>query len=193
MKRTEPETNKACSVARCVNPVQAKGLCSTHYQRMRKGVPLDAPMRKSRGRNATTCIVRGCGNVQWARGLCPMHYWRWRTRGDAGIPDSEKTGRITMRNGYVLVFVGRDHPSATPGSKGYALEHRLVVERVIGRQLERHESVHHKNGIRDDNRPTNLELWASLPQPGGQRVADLVAFVVKHYPKEVRAALRAAK
>ncbi len=45
----------------------------------------------------------------------------------------------------------------------------------IGRKLYKHENVHHINGIRDDNRIENLELW-STKQPYGQRVEDKIAF-----------------
>jgi hypothetical protein len=67
-----------------------------------------------------------------------------------------------------------DHPRARPRSP-YVFEHILVMEQMLDRLLHADESVHHRNGVRDDNRPENLELWVR-PQPTGIRVSDAVAW-----------------
>ena len=84
-----------------------------------------------------------------------------------------KGGKTVHRKGYVLVRKP-DHPRAHANS-GYVFEHILVVEELIGRYLIEGENVHHLNGIKDDNRPGNLELWTK-PQPSGIRVEDAVAW-----------------
>jgi len=82
-----------------------------------------------------------------------------------------KGGRTKHHAGYVMVRVP-EHPRS-PNNGGYVFEHILVMEDVLGRFLRPEESVHHLNGVRDDNRPENLELWIR-PQPSGIRATDAV-------------------
>ena len=81
-------------------------------------------------------------------------------------------GRSRHKAGYVVVRVP-DHPRA--GRHPYVFEHVLVAEQMLGRYLVKGETVHHRNGVRDDNRPENLELW-TRPQPSGIRVSDALAW-----------------
>lgn len=68
-------------------------------------------------------------------------------------------GSKRMNNtGYVLVRVQLDHPQASPKSNGWVLEHRLVMADLMGRPLRPHETVHHIDGNRTNNDPSNLQL-----------------------------------
>jgi hypothetical protein len=70
-----------------------------------------------------------------------------------------KGGRSIASNGYVLIRVGTDHHLADV--RGYAYEHRLVAEQVVGRRLRPGEVIHHVNHVKTDNRPENIRVEPS--------------------------------
>lgn len=91
-------------------------------------------------------------------------------------PDSPtwKGGRYVDSNGCVHLY----RPEMPGGCKQkYVAEHLVVMSRSLGRPLLPEETVHHKNGIKSDNRICNLELWASNHTPG-QRVSDLIEYAI---------------
>lgn len=87
-----------------------------------------------------------------------------------------KSGKSKNVQGYMVLSGQYDHPNAS--ARGLVLEHVKVMSEMIGRPLVAGENVHHKNGVRDDNRPENLELW-NKSQPAGQRPTDKVAWAVE--------------
>ncbi len=80
-------------------------------------------------------------------------------------------GHSCTTRGYIVVSK-KGHPNARNG-KGSIYQHTLIMSEHLKRPLRKGESVHHKNGIRNDNRIENLELW-SKSQPSGQRVEDKI-------------------
>lgn len=83
-----------------------------------------------------------------------------------------KGGRSRHKAGYVMIRLP-SHPRAR--SSGYVFAHILAMEEALGRHLLPDETIHHRNGVKDDNRLENLELWVR-PQPTGIRAADAIAW-----------------
>jgi hypothetical protein len=72
-----------------------------------------------------------------------------------------KGGRLTKTNGYIIVL-SINHPYYS--IDGYVLEHRLVMEKHLGRILLPTEVVHHINNGKTDNRIKNLMLFPSISE-----------------------------
>lgn len=185
--REQHDPGDTCTVEGCDEPIRSLGYCLVHYMRVRRhGDPgpagtIPGPRRRSQYAGQD-CSVEGCERTPRAKSWCNMHYQRWKRTGDPvgkwGAEPRKSDGYITS-DGYFMANV--DGPKI--------LEHRLVMAQIIGRPLHRWEEPHHKNGIRDDNSPENLELWVKWRQPNGQRLSDLLEFIARYYPDEMRARL----
>lgn len=108
-----------------------------------------------------------------------------------GIPvddpfQKRKDGDGTYHQKYkVITCPDPSHPNCE--SRGRIREHVWVMSQHLRRPLRKGEMVHHKNGIRDDNRIENLEL-CHHGQPPGQRVDDKIKYYIEfleHYGYKV--------
>lgn len=136
-----------------------------HYYRDRNGLDMDRPSQRKW--DPPVCSVDGCDTLAHCKGMCKLHYERDRK----GSVNMTKKKRRTFDYGewYIDTSTGYVRATLSPGNKVY--QHRVVMAEMIGRELLPHETPHHKNGDRADNRPENLELW-SKSQPAGQRAID---------------------
>lgn len=162
---------RTCGGPECDEPVQSKGLCPVHYLQRWKGQEL-RPIRRRKRSGPCPVVEDGkeCGRPHYAKGVCNMHHRRFQRTGSHILTGTSWYEPFVNRNGYVMIWCP-DHPHSYQPTNRLP-EHRLVMEKMLGRYLLDGENVHHKNGVRNDNRPENLELWITQ-QPKGQRVQDL--------------------
>lgn len=151
--------NAGCTEVECARKARTRGLCEPHRRASLVAAGLVI---------AQECSVFECTRPLLANERCALHYVRHKKSGLDHLdnpPAPAGSGWTTPKSGYRMLQVN--------GRATY--EHRHIMEQMLGRSLMAGEQVHHRNGVKDDNRPDNLELWVKQ-QPVGQRVVDLISW-----------------
>lgn len=139
---------------------------------------LDCPICRSL-KKRHQCVA--CGKMVWKNSTLCLSCLGLKNRGEYNV--NWTGGKHLTSQGYIVILQ-RDHPRAKSNG-GYVFEHILKMEEKIGRYLEKGENIHHINGLRNDNRIENLELWVK-PQMAGIRVEDAIKWaheIINKYEK----------
>ena len=178
MTRSKNHVPTLCCIPKCEKFARANKMCGGHYTRAKKGMPMPSPLPKP----YYGCKIPKCVNPHCCQGYCLSHYRRLTGAVDLpltaplGTQKKRKIGdKVKNTNGYMEVKIIN-----TEGNTAWVVEHRLVMEKHLGRPLNSKEEVHHRNAVRHDNRLENLQLW-STSHPAGGRVVDLIS----HYLDEL--------
>lgn len=137
------DRSRICSIEGCGKKHDAKGFCESHYKLYRLyGTPVSPNSLKP-----TICSVEGCLNRVHGGGLCSKHYLRSTRHGRLhSVRREYGTGSIHV-TGYMTVI-------ADSGKR--AMEHRAIVENILGKKLPKSAVIHHVDHDRLNNFPTNL-------------------------------------
>lgn len=157
-----------CKIDGCEGQHEARGWCARHYVRWHRTGDPETPSR----RVINYCTIDGCESPCHGRGWCVKHYTRWKHTGDPmkvrktwdNRPRAQVGTRYFDKHGGYMRVYDPEHPNANPS--GLVKEHIRVMSAHLGRALVKGESVHHRNGVRDDNRLENLQLRVGAHPPG---------------------------
>src|SRR5690606_17951847 len=124
---------RKCEVSDCERPHIAKGLCTLHYNRKKRGTPLEAPVRKDPEAKGAKCSVEACDRTEVAaRGLCGAHYSRLRKGQDL---DSPVKTRVRWR-GFTCAVRNCEEPAYSKEMcsrhYGQSARYNLSLERLSG-------------------------------------------------------------
>ncbi len=89
---------------------------------------------------------------------------------DINAPKRESKGWWKTPEGYILIY-NATHPNSNVN--GCIFQHIFVMSEHLKRPIKKGESIHHINGVRDDNRLENLEIW-HRSHPPGQRLNEKI-------------------
>lgn len=145
-------TGGICYVEGCNRKIYARGYCNMHYQRVVNHGDAGPPQRLI-AEVMGDCAVKGCENKSNSgAGYCSMHYDRFKKCGDVGAVGRlrRKCGEGTItKDNYVAVGDKEDNKH---------LMHRTLAEKAIGKPLPKGAVVHHVDGNRLNNDPSNLVI-----------------------------------
>jgi len=129
---------------------------------------------------AKICCVEGCNNTieKGVGGMCGMHSQRVRRYGDPNYITPEAQRRANLRNAK-LACIAKLKPTTYRKLHGRH-EHRVIAEEMLGRPLQRNEIVHHIDGNKHNNDPSNLQVMTQSEHVRMHHKEMLAARKAKH-------------
>ncbi len=154
-----PRRETGCSADGCNERARKNGMCVRHWRQWMRTA--DAPAVTPRGIKPP-CSVAGCEHASRHRGMCSTHYKRWQRTGQTDLVPGRRpkgAGALT-EGGYITVVCPPELAAMRQGRAlpGRILLHRLVMAAHLGRALTDEETVHHRDGDKQNCAIDNLEL-----------------------------------